>query len=128
MKPSRLFTFAFLVLLTGCTNRLTDFTVISSKNIDVVTLGRTKRLETRVEGKDLGHVILGFPVHYANIKNAMDCGLQTVPGAIAMVDGVVYQQDLIIIPFLYGQTNYIVEGNPLVECASASPATQARKR
>lgn len=117
MKISRMLAIGLLALCTGCTNRLTDFTLISSKNIDVAALGKATRGSQRVSGKDVGQIVLFFPVSAPNIKNAMDKSLQQYPGSVALVDGVVYQQSWYI-PCIYGQTNYIVEGTPLLENTS----------
>jgi len=124
MKTIRLLAFGFLALLTGCTQRITDFTVMSGKNIDVAALGKTRHMSQRVRGKDIGHIFLFIPVKFPNIKDAMDNGMEKAPGSIALVDGVVYSQFYWVIPLIYGQANYIVEGNPLFN----SPSNPAPKK
>jgi len=97
---------------------------MSGKNIDVTALGKAKRMNQRVSGKDVGHVVLGIPVKFPNAKDAMDNAMEKAPGSIALVDGVVYSQSFMVIPLLYGQNNYIVEGNPLFN----SPTSPAPKK
>ena len=44
----------------------------------------------------------------------MDRAIESQPGAVALVDGVVSFKSWII-PFIYGQQKYIVEGSPLID-------------
>ena len=120
MKILKLIPIACIVLATSCTNRLTDFTLISGKNIDIAAVGNLKRANTRVTGTDVGHFILGFPVKFPNMKSAMDKAVEQTPGAVALVDGVVYQQGYMIVPILYSQINYKIEGTPLVQKSTTS--------
>jgi len=115
MKILKLIPIAVAVLATSCTTRLTDFTLISGKNIDIAAASSLKRTNTRVSGTDVGHFILGIPVKFPNMKTAMDNAVEQVPGAVALVDGVVYQQNYMIVPILYSQSNYKIEGTPLVK-------------
>ena len=117
----RLLAFGLLALVTGCTQRITDFTLMSGKNIDVAALGKARHMSQRVRGKDVGHIFLCIPLKVPNVKDAMDNGMEQAPGSIALVDGVVYSQSFWVIPLIYGQNNYIVEGNPLFNSPS-SPA------
>ncbi|MCX6967266.1 MAG: hypothetical protein NTZ46_05700 [Verrucomicrobia bacterium] len=125
MKIPRLFVFGFLALLTGCTTRLTDFTIISTKNVDLSVIGRAKRGAARVEGKDLAHIIIFIPTGVPNMKEAIDRAIESVPGAVALVDGVLYQK-FFWIPYIYGQTAYVVEGTPLINTAQASSTLPAQ--
>lgn len=119
MKISRLIAFLLVALLTGCTNRLTDFTIISTKNVDISVIGRAKRGSARIEGKDVAHIIIIIPTGVPNMKEAIDRAIESVPGAVALVDGVLYQ-NWFYIPYIYGQSAYIVEGTPLINTAQAS--------
>jgi hypothetical protein len=47
------------------------------------------------------------------MKQAIDQALQKTPGAIALVDGVVFSKSWDVI--LYGQMSYVVEGTPLID-------------
>jgi hypothetical protein len=104
-----------LTLLTGCTQRVTDFTIISTKNVDISALANAKRAGNRITGEDLVHVIIFIPTGVPNLK-----------------DGVVYFRSWMI-PLLYGQSAYIVEGTPLLmgsraSTGRASAATQKGDR
>lgn len=99
---------------SSCTYRLTDFTVISTRN---VPLGKhaasIEKANTRVKGKDTAHMILFIPLGAPNMKEAIDRALDKYPGAIGLADGVVKNQFWWAI--LYGQNSYLVEGTPLYE-------------
>lgn len=100
-------------LLASCTTRLIDFTVLSSKNVDLSKAGTFERGKSRVEGKDVTYLILFIPTGIPNMKEAIDRALEKVPGAVALVDGVVSSK---FIYFLVGGMNaYIVEGTPLID-------------
>lgn len=112
MKPALSLLFCVFAL-TGCTTRLTDFTVISTKNVDFSQLAKARRCSTRVKGKDTVHVIILFPTGVASMKEAIDKAIESVPGAVALVDGVLYH-NWFYIPYIYGQDSYVVEGTPLI--------------
>ena len=101
----------FIVALSGCTtvNRIGDFTIISSKNIDLSRGANFKRGTARVKGQ---HMVgnSGFtPIVYPNMKEAIDNAIEGTPGAVALLDGVISQK---ISPF---KTGYVVEGTPLID-------------
>ncbi len=102
---------ASLVLVAGCSQRLVDFTIISSKNIDLSKADQFKRGTTRVEGVDNVPIII-FPLGTPNVKEAIDRAIEKVPGAVALVDGVVTYK---FFYFLFGQASYFVEGLPLLD-------------
>jgi len=99
------------VVLAGCaqTTRIGDFTIISSKNIDLSKGANFKRGTNRVIGKDLIHGG-GFRGPAApNMKTAIDRAIESVPGTVALVDGVISQ---VMGSFSFG---YMVEGTPLID-------------
>lgn len=109
-----------MLLTSSCTHRLTDFTVISTKNVPIANSAtKFKKGDTRVKGVDVGHSVLFIP-GTPNMKEAIDRAIQSVPGAVGLVDGVIKQSAWTC--FLYGQNKYIVEGTPLfpVEGSEAS--------
>jgi len=99
--------------VTGCSQRLVDFTIISSKNIDLSQAANFKRGQDRVEGKDVTHIIIFIPTGVPNAKEALDRAIESVPGAIALVDGVITAHSWYI-PYIYGRSWYVVEGTPLI--------------
>jgi hypothetical protein len=50
------------------------------------------------------------------MKEAIDQAIESKPGAVALVDGVVYQK-IWYIPYIYGQSGFTVEGTPLIDPA-----------
>lgn len=103
-----------LVGISSCTHRLTDFTVISTRNIP---LGKEAALlqkaNQRVKGVDKSHIILFLPIGTPNMKEAIDKAIDKYPGAIGLVDGVVKSKSWSCL--FYGQNSYVVEGTPLYE-------------
>jgi len=79
-----------LMTLSSCSQRLVDFTVISSKN---VSLKIDKAQGKTVSGKSMGFLGLG-----ASIKDAMDKALQSAgPDFDLLVDGVVRTNDYFLV-------------------------------
>lgn len=87
-----------LTFMAGCTMRLVDFTVISSKNVQVPTKAKGQR----VQGEDCAF----FSV--PNLKEAMDRAIESSGANYdALVDGVVYQK------YFFFFTCFRVEGTPI---------------
>ena len=107
------FLIAFLAL-SGCSQRLLDFTIVSSKNIDLSKGADFKRSPTRVTGEDKKGIIVFVPMGQPNAKEALDRAIEKVPGAVALVDGVITQKWWWI-PYIYGENAYEVEGTPLID-------------
>ena len=110
----RIVCIAAMLFLTGCTQRLTDFTMISSKNIDWSHGAEFTRLPQRVRGEDMYPMIIFIPLGVPNPKEAVDKAIESVPGCVGLLDGVLYNK-VWIIPFIYGQSSWIVEGTPLID-------------
>jgi len=107
------------LLLTGCTNRVTDFTIISTKNVDLSAMSEYQKGDDRVRGEDSLFFLLMLPLgNRIDLKEAIDNGIENVPGAVALVDGVVYVRSWHI--GLFGETAYVVEGTPLINPKYAS--------
>jgi hypothetical protein len=122
-QVSLMVSIAFLgMLFTGCTTRLVDFTAISTKNVDWSRAASYQRNGTRIKGKDTVHIIIFFPTGVPNMKEAIDRAIESVPGGVALVDGVVSVKSFYI-PLIYGQNSYVVEGSVLVDPALAKNGT-----
>jgi hypothetical protein len=106
------------VILSGCTTitRIGDFTIVSSKNIDLTRGADFKRGTNRVKGEDI--VVIAFTPATPNMKTAIDRAIESVPGAVALLDGVVSQRQSVY--FFYSKMGYIVEGTPLIDPALLS--------
>jgi len=93
---------AFFV--SGCSVRLVDFTVISTKNAYIAA----KSKGSRVKGEDCVFSCLGLPFGIPNMKEAIDRTIQNAGSEYdALIDGVLYQTTN---PF---QICYKVEGTPV---------------
>jgi len=80
-------TLVLILFLSGCTYRLVDFTVISTKNAEI-GVDRTKGKQT--EGKKSYFLGLGF-----NLKDALDAALENAgPQYDLLIDGIVSYQNL----------------------------------
>lgn len=120
MKNIGILVLAILFLaVAGCSQRLVDFTIISSKNIDLSQAAAFQRGQSRVEGEDVKHIIIFIPTGIPNAKEALDRAIESMPGAIALVDGVITRRWWYI-PYIYGRSWYVVEGTPLINSKIAS--------
>lgn len=103
-----------LVGMSSCSHRLTDFTVISTRNVPLGNEAASlQKANQRVKGVDRAHTILFLPIGTPNMKEAIDKAIDKYPGAIGLVDGVVKSKGWSIL--VYGQSSYVVEGTPLYE-------------
>lgn len=96
--------------LTGCAQRLTDFTIISSKNIDLSRGADFSRGE-RVVGEDTVAIVV-FPLGVPNAKEAMDDAIEKVPGCVGLLDGVLESE---FFSFVFGYAKYRVKGTCLMD-------------
>jgi len=101
------------LIVSSCTHRLVDFTMISTKNIDFSDAGEFERADQRVEGEDRVYYLITIPLGIPNMEEAIDKAIEKTPGAIALVDGVVYSKSMWFV--LTGYNSYLVEGTPLVD-------------
>ena len=111
-----LITLSMLLVYTGCTTRLVDFTIISTKNVDLSKGASFSRGNQRVEGVDTVYIIIIIPTGVANMKEAIDRAIESVPGAVALLDGVLYRKNWWI-PFIFGSEQFVIEGTPLIDPA-----------
>ena len=104
----------FIPLIAGCatSHRLTDFTVLSTKNIDASSADRQ---DARASGEDcIWHVLFSFG--RPNMKEAIDRAIEpAVPRADALIDGVLYIETTIYWPLpIIAKQCYRVEGTPIL--------------
>lgn len=112
-----------MFVLSSCSHRILDFTLISSKNVDLSRGASFVRGKYRVQGNDVAHFIFIIPTGTVSVKEALDRAIETTPGCIALLDGVIYQKNLMFI--FYGQQKIIVEGLPLIDPGLAENTTSA---
>lgn len=117
-----LLTFCALLLLgtTSCVTRIGDFTVASSKNMDIKKSSHVVDTRYRVKGKDSKYVIIFFPTGTPNFKEAMDNAIETAPSCVGLADVTIKQWSWYI-PYIFGSFGYEVEGNPIFESQDGIP-------
>lgn len=121
-KASKLVFLAILLafaLLAGarCVRTITDFTIVSTKNVDLSRAAEFKWSPRMVRGRDVVHWVTIFPLSWSGdpeLKPAIDRAIQSVPGCVALVDGRI-RESFWYIPLLYGQHSLIAEGTPLID-------------
>ncbi len=100
---------AFTLLLTGCSRRLIDYTVISSKNVRLDLPDGASG--PRAEGKHSCPIIIFIPVCRANVKEATDRAIESAGSQYdALIDGVVSSY---FYYFIFGVSGVKVEGTPI---------------
>lgn len=94
-----------LVVLTGCTTRMIDFTAISTKNVEIQGVRGA-----RVKGEDIqkNFLIFSFGSTVPTIKGAVDKAIE-FGGCDLLMDGVIYTRTAGF-PLLYMEHGFLVEG------------------
>ena len=95
--------------LAGCSQRIGDFTVISTKNTEIgASYVRSTLDDKKSVGIDSKPIIVIIPMGTPSIKDAVDRALEN-SGSQVLTDVVVYY-DYFYIPYVYGEFKYRVEG------------------
>ncbi|EKS7426942.1 hypothetical protein QCK43_001694 [Enterobacter cancerogenus] len=97
------------VMLSGCTVRVADLTVASTKNYNLNSNRFVKG--ARVKGEDTYPVVL-FPFGIPNVKTATDRAIEQDKCAVALTDAVVTQLNQ---AFIVGKIGFRVEGNLVID-------------
>lgn len=95
--------------VSGCTVRVADMTVGSTKNYNINAAKFLKG--KRVTGEDTYPVIL-FPLGIPNVKTAMDNAIEQDKCAVGLSDVVVSQLNH---SFLVGKIGYRIEGDLIID-------------
>jgi len=104
---------AMTLTVGGCTTRSTDFTIISTRNVDLSRVGTFKKGPVRVSGEDQIPIFLFFKSSRDhNLKIAIDNALDNTPGSVALIDGVIKKREWW---FIFGEDTLIIEGTPLID-------------
>lgn len=82
--------------------------------MDLSRAGTFNKSSTRTEGVDKSYIIIFIPTGNPNLKEAIDRAIEAVPGAVALLDGVV-TSGFFYIPYIYGEANFTVEGTALID-------------
>ena len=95
--------------ITGCAHRMLDFTVISSKNMQLQIAPNAKT--SRAKGSNKVWWII-IPFSNPSLKEAVDRAIESAgPDYDALVDGVIYRKSSWF--FLVGSMAYEVVGTPI---------------
>lgn len=96
-----------MIALTGCSQRLGDFTIISTKNVDI---GKNYvKVQTQEKGISSKAIIIFIPTGTPNIKDAVDDLLKKANGDL--VTNAVIQYSWYYIPYIYGEYKYEITGD-----------------
>lgn len=95
-------------LLSGCTTRLGNFTLISTKNVDLSDASIDPKGGKRVTEDDCAPIILIFPIGRPDLKEAVDNALEEGRGNL-MVDQVSYYRRWYVPP-IFGMRCMVAEG------------------
>lgn len=131
MTPSckgsaRLPAVAFAALLcVGCTGRLGDFTLISTKNVDLSDASIDVKAGRRVTGEDCRYIALFIPLGAPSIKEAVDDALENGNGNL-LVDEVTFVRSWYL-PLVVGENCYIAEGTAVEVIARAPTDTSGKQ-
>jgi hypothetical protein len=100
------------VLSSGCSQRLGDFTLLSSKNIDLSNFN-TQSAENApaVNGVDKRAIVIVFPTGVASLKDATDRA-EEKGSAVGLTNARIVQYGWYI-PYIYGEVGWDVTGNPI---------------
>ncbi len=108
---------AFALLATGCSYRLADFSLISTKNVPPPVTRGTKK----VEASDCVPVVI-FPLGLPNPEEAIDRAIEEAgPEYDALTDVAVYYD---IYAFLFGKICWRVSGLPIRSTDLRAPAKE----
>lgn len=121
MKKFILITALSTLLLGGCSVRMADLTVASTKNYNLNSNQFVKG--ERVTADDSVAVVL-FPLGIPNMKTAMDKAIEKNKCSVALTDVVITQMNH---AFLVGKIGYRVEGTQVLDlsqpqCGGAAKA------
>lgn len=110
-KSLIVFVTTILLTLVGCSHRVADLTLVSTKNVDLNATQLDARNGTRITGEDCAIALLGLlPLGVPNLQGAVDDALEKGGGNI-MVDEVTYAKGYYFI--LFSQSCIEVEGTVL---------------
>lgn len=124
-KPALLLVALTALSTSGCVSRLMDFTVISTKNVEIPGVRGEK-----VTGEDMKSIIIAFPTGQPSIKAAVDDALDKGHGDV-LLDAVISNR-FWYIPYVFGRVGFVVEGTALKTyapgTAPAAIAVRPRER
>ncbi|WP_278939951.1 hypothetical protein [Pseudomonas helleri] len=118
MKKAAIALFLAAIATSGCTIRVADMTVASTKNYNINASKFVKG--KRVIGEDNYPVII-FPTGIPNMKTAMDNAIQQDSCAVGLTDAVMTQLNH---AFLFGMIGFRVEGDLIIDTSRPGCGTR----
>ena len=108
-----------VMMLAGCSSRVADLTVASTKNYNLNSNNFVKG--ARVTAEDSAPVVI-FPLGIQNVKTAIDRAIEKNKCSVALSDVVVTQFNH---SFLFGKFGFVIEGTEVIDrgqpgCENAS--------
>lgn len=102
------------ICTASCSNRIGDWTVASTKNMDLKHIqGYTTQYNARTKGECRHHYIILFRTGLPDLKEPLDRAIEkNGPNCVGLAN-VTMTNKWWYIPFLYGQDIYIAEGDPI---------------
>ncbi|MGO1297036.1 MAG: hypothetical protein ACTMIA_06945 [Vibrio sp.] len=97
------------LVTTGCSTRVADFTIASTKNVNLNSGDFIKG--KRVTGTDTRAIVL-IPVGHPNIKEAADDAIEKDHCAVALTD---VTTDYSHFALLFGYSRFTVEGDLVID-------------
>ena len=104
------------LILTGCSQQLFNFTLVSTKSFELEKLSTLKKSTEKVVGEDKASLIIFIPTRTIKIDQAITNTIDAIPGCIALMDGVVYSK-FWWIPYIYGEDKFVIEATPLIDAS-----------
>lgn len=120
MKKAAIAIILGAVIASGCTIRVADMTVGSTKNYNINSSKFIKG--PRVTGEDR-HPVIIFPIGIPNMKTAMDNAIEQDKCAVGLSDVVITSLHH---SFLFGVIAARVEGNLIIDASQPGCAERAQ--
>lgn len=105
-------------LLSSCSHRVLDVTVLSTKNIDLNNVqGYSTNTNQRVTGDAYAHVFCFIPWGYPSAKEAADRAVEQSGSQCVGLTNATFTEKFWWIPLIYGRIYMEVEGDPIMKKA-----------
>lgn len=103
-------------LMSSCSLRLGDFTMLSTRNIDInAENGHRVDKAKRVKGVDRSHIIVIVPTGQPNMKEATDRAIDAGGYNCEAISDATIRSSWWYVPYIYGQSQIQVEGFPVIK-------------
>ena len=102
------------LILTGCSQNLFNFTLVSTKSIELEKFSSLKKSSEKTTGEDKASLIIFIPTRTIKIDQAITNTIDAIPGCVALMDGTVYSK-FWWIPYIYGEQKFVIEATPIID-------------